>query len=289
MPAGNHVPTSQDCRVCHVTTGFLPGTFDHAGPETVGKQCMDCHDNVIAKGKTPTHEVTNQDCSACHDTAHHFLNATSIDHSTIASGCADSSCHGFANTSGTTTTASYKNHIPIISGSELDCVGCHTTNFGVTFSGATMNHSVVPVSTFACSSCHNNVNATGQATAHYTAAVNVVSGSKTTTTTLTCDACHNTTDVNWTPKFTHATSYYPGDHSTRKVSSCNQCHNDKTEQGNISSFESSTYAPSKYNPDCAACHESNFTKASHHKGDNLANFTDCYGSCHQHKVSSSSF
>jgi len=289
MPAGNHVPTSQDCRVCHVTTGFLPGTFDHAGPETVGKQCMDCHDNVIAKGKTPNHVVTNQDCSACHDTAHHFLNATSIDHSTITSGCADSSCHGIANTSGTTTTASYKNHIAIINaGTEVDCFNCHTTNFGVTFSGATMNHSVVPVSTFACSSCHNNVNATGQATKHYELPVKQQSNK-----VFTCDTCHNTTDVNWTPSYTnHASgSNYPGKHSTSRISAtaCTKCHKDKPEEGDIPSFESSTYTPS-----CAACHSGNYSKGAASSHTDLSTDRDCAGKCHNgsgphHRVSSSSF
>ncbi len=61
-----HIPTSEQCLLCHVTTAWLPARMDHTG---VTGLCGTCHNGTNASGKPPGHFVVAQDCNACHITA----------------------------------------------------------------------------------------------------------------------------------------------------------------------------------------------------------------------------
>jgi len=284
----NHVPTTQDCSVCHLgsptgtpayppyTPNFANGTFNHNGPEVVGKQCMDCHDGVTATGKPVGHLQTNQDCGACHTTTT-WLGASSVDHSTINSGCAASGCHQ-SGTTGVTDVTDDPNplpHIPVSNkGTEVDCIGCHTDK-GVSFANATMNHTVVTFE--GCESCHDGKHDSSNA-AHKTT---TKSSTHFVTSVATCASCHTST-TDWTQvSYKHTISTYPGDHSTRKVTSCSQCHTDKVPNADISTFPLSPYGTT-----CAACHASQGTRE--HGNPLPSSHYDC-GKSGCHRVSSSSF
>jgi hypothetical protein len=300
----NHVPTSRDCIACHTgypptASSFAGGTFDHNGPEMIGKQCMQCHNDSIAVGKTNfgtfKHITTSADCGACHSTVT-FANATAFDHTGVTSGCAASGCHA-SGTSGVTDVTDDPNplpHIPIVnSGNEVDCYGCHK-NAGGTFANATMNHAVVTFE--ACQSCHDGHHdgantahiATGKSSAHFV------------TTVAACASCHTSTTA-WTPVTASTYKHLPnppgyipvvpattGNHSATRVTKCVQCHTDTklgtvTVNGNadISTFPSATYGST-----CAVCHLAQYK--SGHGGTPPANKMNC-GQSGCHKVTSSSF
>jgi len=248
----NHLPTARDCRSCHASypptaTSFLGGTFDHAGPEMLGTQCMDCHNNSIAVGKSQGHVATNADCGACHSTDT-FAGATGFDHTGVVSGCQASGCHSAGNPSVTDVTDDPNPlpHIPISNGgTEVDCYYCHKSAGG-TFAAATMDHSVVTFE--ACENCHDG-NHDGANTAHV---VTPKSANHFVTAIDSCDSCHSSTTVWTTIAYRHVTNGgYPGDHSTRRITRCAQCHNNTPSNANISTFPSATYGST-----CAACHAS---------------------------------
>jgi len=310
----NHVTTSRDCISCH--TGYPPtvstytgtGSFDHAtAPEMAGKLCMDCHDGTIlgALGKqdaVPTHQVTSSDCGACHSTTA-FKPATSFDHTGVTSGCQASGCHTSGNPDVVDVTDDPNTlpHIPIMNGTEVDCINCHT-NPGGTFANATMNHTVVTFEP--CETCHGGTTSKydGANTAHMvtiqsTSHINNSSGSTKTISTITsCKTCHTSTS-DWTQvKYTHRSKtasppgYYPGDHNTGKVSSCTQCHKDSPPKYLISSFDSpvgrNNVSRPQYYPYCAGCHGA--TGEGQHGAPLSSSHYDCTGSgCH--KVNGTSF
>jgi hypothetical protein len=189
------VPTNADCAQCHVTTGFLPATFDHAG---IVDNCASCHGAGFATGKGPDHVATSQDCGVCH-TPTSFVPAT-FDHTGIVDNCA--SCHGV------TAVGMSPDHIP----TALDCSNCHTTS---TFAGAVFDHTGI---TGGCSTCHDGTTATGSEpqglTGHFI-------------TTAECEVCHS--PLGWAPiDFTHPPiSNYPGDHALNL--GCRSCHTDNDE------------------------------------------------------------
>lgn len=283
----NHVPTNRDCLNCHagyppVTSSFAGGTFDHSGPEMLGKQCMQCHDGVVATGKSQTHIATSADCGACHSTTT-FANATGFDHTGVTSGCQDSGCHYSGNPSVTDVTDDPNplSHIPIENaGSEVDCYACHK-NAGGTFTNATMDHSVVTFE--ACESCHDG-NHDGSNAAHI---VTTQSSTHMITSLSACASCHTSTTA-WTSiTYRHTGSGYPGDHSSRRITTCTQCHSDTHANEDISTFPSTALASdgsTPYGSTCAACHERN----SHHGRPVPVKYLSC-GKSGCHRVSSSSF
>ena len=285
----HHVPTSRDCSACHVghpptATSFAGGTFDHSGPEMTGKTCTNCHSGTIlgASGKPANHIVTNADCGSCHSTVT-FANATGFDHTGVTSGCQAGGCHA-AGTSGVmdVTDDPNRTHIPIVNaGTEADCYSCHK-NPGVSFAGASMDHTVVTFE--GCEFCHDGTHdganaahiATPQSSGHIV--------SKTPSNSITaCATCHTSTS-NWSlVSYRHsATGHYPGDHSTRRVTTCTQCHTDT----NPVLYEISTFDTSQYTPYCAVCHLSQYR--SGHGGTPDKNHEDC-GRSGCHRVSSSDF
>ena len=55
----NHIPTTDNCDVCHSTNSFTDGTtilMDHS--VVSNQQCVACHDNVTATGKPVFHPPT---------------------------------------------------------------------------------------------------------------------------------------------------------------------------------------------------------------------------------------
>ena len=277
----NHVPTTRDCVNCHTgyppaASSFAGGTFDHTGPEMVGKQCMQCHNGVIATGKSTNHIATNQDCGACHSTDT-FANATAFDHTGVTSGCQASGCHTSGNPSvvDVTDDPNPLPHIPIVNASvEVDCYACHK-NAGGTFANASMDHSVVTFE--ACESCHDG-NHDGANTAHV---ATTKSSTHFVTSIAACGSCHTSTTAWTTVAYHHTGSGYPGDHSTRRVTKCTQCHTDNIPSADISTFPDPTYGST-----CAVCHLSQYR--SGHGGTPSSSRMDC-GKSGCHRVSSSSF
>ena len=254
-PPPDHVPTSDDCSVCHATTGFLPATFDHSG---IVDNCSACHNQVFAIGKSDTHVLTNQDCGVCHNTTT-FTGAT-FDHTGIVDNC--ESCHN----GGTAIGKDAKTNPPHIA-TALDCHYCHTT---ATFIGGSWFHDASTAGQ--CDSCHSPGNgATPKSQTHLS-------------TTLQCDVCHST-DL-WEPFiFSHSPQGdYPGDH--RRDPGCSGCHG--------SSVTSTIPYPfNQYAPYCAACHANDFRSKDRHNGGKSGTVEqnkDCSGGgrgCH--RVSDSNF
>jgi hypothetical protein len=187
IPPPGHVPTNQDCVVCHQTTGFIPGGFDHTG---IVDNCSSCHGAGFAQGKPTDHVFTVQDCGVCHNTTT-FVGAV-FDHTGIVDNC--SSCHGV------TATGKDTDHLS----TSLDCHYCHTT---ATFVGGSWVHDSSTAGT--CDTCHNGSDADGKPNGHLN-------------TTEQCDVCHSTNA--WAPDiFAHDSSgNYPGDH--RNDPGCTGCH-----------------------------------------------------------------
>lgn len=217
VKSASHIPTTQDCDVCHVNTAFVPSTFSHAG---ITGNCQSCHDgsanNVAAGalGKTPNHSPTNgQDCGACHNTVS-FAGAT-FDHSGITSNCA--SCHG-DNATGASTKKN-PGHIP----TTQDCSVCHVPG---TFKPSTFSHNGIVDN---CSSCHGD---------NSTAAVTKKSAGH-VPTTQDCSLCHNTTAFAGA-RFDH----------TGIVDNCASCHDGATARGKT---PPPNHVPTTQ--DCSVCHQ----------------------------------
>jgi len=124
---------------------------------------------------------------------------------------------------------------------------------------ASFDHSLV---TGSCSSCHDNVRATGKPSGHFV-------------TSSECDDCHTT--VAWLPlSFVHRSPNYPGDH--RQALLCTDCHG-----GNSTTV---TWPFAAYQPDCAGCHANDFRSGPHRKTLTpetqyaVSELRDCTGACH---------
>jgi hypothetical protein len=143
-----------------------------------------------------------------------------------------------------------------------ECDLCHST---VSWIPANFNHDGV---TGSCSNCHDGATATGMDGSHFV-------------TSRQCDYCHDTNF--WTPLiFSHLSAGYPGDHRTNLI--CEDCHGGNTELA--------TWPAPQYQPDCAACHATDFKPSAHKKFENpdsfynLSELRDCTGACHQYTDSS---
>jgi len=215
---GNHMPTVQDCDVCHTSASFLaPTAFTHAG---ISGNCTSCHNGdfvgIGARAKSATHPVTTSDCGACHSISNNFNDGT-FDHTGITNNCA--SCHGDTTTA--TPVGPRKNigHLP----TTQDCSTCHTTG---TFVPATFDHTGI---TDNCTSCHGD-GATSAVTKKNPGHV---------TTSQDCSVCHNTS--------TFAGAAF--DH-TGITNNCVSCHDGATARGKT--------PPPNHLPttqDCYVCHQ----------------------------------
>ena len=140
IKAVDHLPTTQDCDVCHTNDAFSPSIFSHSG---ITGNCISCHDGnnvtVGARGTTPTHPATSgQDCGVCHNTVS-FADAT-FDHTGRVVNCVE--CHG-DNATGAVT----KKGIDHVTTAE-DCSLCHVPG---TFVNAVFDHTGIVDN---CASCH---------------------------------------------------------------------------------------------------------------------------------------
>jgi hypothetical protein len=142
---------------------------------------------------------------------------------------------------------------------------CETCHNDYSWFIVRFDHSTI---TAQCYTCHNNVFSTGQSAGHFV-------------TNIDCDECHNS--GSWLlMRYAHMSANYPGDH-TGSNPQCNDCH------ANSSSV---IWADSRFIPDCAACHVSDFMGSNQHRNDDVNLFVDCESSCHRpplHRVNDAGF
>ena len=83
----DHIATSNMCQSCHTPLGFALIPFvDH---QEVFENCSECHNGVLAIGKSEFHPPTVVECDQCHNTTH-FVNLEadgSFDHTSITRTC----------------------------------------------------------------------------------------------------------------------------------------------------------------------------------------------------------
>lgn len=210
-----HLPTSQDCHVCHTNVAFIPSIFNHSG---ISGNCASCHDGsannvaVGARGKTPTHPVTTEDCGVCHGLAGGSFANGVFDHTGRVDNCNE--CHA----DGATGASTKKNpgHVPTTE----DCSVCHVPG---TFTTAVFSHTGIVDN---CASCHDG----SVATATVKSATHIP-------TTEDCSVCHNTTAFAGA-RFDH----------TGVVDNCASCHD-----GIITIGKDGNHVPTSN--DCSVCHQ----------------------------------
>jgi len=284
----NHIPPSNDCGDCHITTSWSIARFDHAGIFT---GCISCHNGSTATGKNRDHIQSSDQCEMCHRTL--AWSPASFDHSTVTADCF--SCHN-----GSSATGKPRDHIQ----SSDRCEECHNTRSWSIAGG--FDHAGV---TGDCFSCHNGSSATGKPRdhiqssdrceeCHNTQSWSIAGGfdhagvtgdcagchnGRTATgmprnhfvTTVDCGECHNTST--WgSVQFTHSSPSYPGDHA-RSVG-CTDCHR--------SNSQAVTWEFGSYRPDCAGCHADDYRPGEHKKTESpetrydVGELRDCSGACH---------
>lgn len=228
-----HMPTTEDCGVCHSTGGtFATGFFLHTD---VVDNCASCHDGVITTGISANHVPTTQDCAVCH-TTETFVGAT-FDHTGIVGNCA--TCHDGVTATGKPVGVSDNTgkvivvtHIPTLD----DCSVCHDDTGS--FKSSTFLATVHPGISGGCEGCHNS----RMLPPTVTKSVNHLP------TDQDCDSCHTSTA--FTPaNFTHAGI-------SGNCASCHDGTNDATGAIGESVNHIATTA------DCGVCHNiASFTPA----------------------------
>jgi len=168
----------------------------------VSGACVDCHNSIIASGRTTTHIDTSDSCASCHSTST-WTPIIAVDHSEISSPSTCINCHNNIIAIGKNTS-----HVT----SSDSCVTCHSTN---TFIPAiAIDHTQVIGS---CESCHNNVISSGINPTHIS-------------TTNTCEACHS--NISFIPIIVV-------DHK-ETIGTCDSCHNSIIAMGKNASHISSS-------------------------------------------------
>jgi hypothetical protein len=308
MPTnGTHLTpiNGDDCDVCHTSPGgtFTTGIFVHSTAYLTAYQCMDCHNDVIAGGKTVDHIPTTDDCGVCHTTAIDtntglgvsFKGAT-VDHSGLTSGCAV--CHN-----GATAIDQPATHVPTPNG--VDCSVCHSTGGTVTpapFAPANNFAHQASTITAGCTSCHNG---------KYKLADNTVVKTKPSGTHIPaiddCGVCHDSTSIpdgfksaalfvnNVHPPITKGCggchtgqfppalgkSDTPAAHTPHVPTSqdCNLCHN------NVD-FSVSLFQHTGISNKCSTCHDGTYATSANALGkpaNHVVTSADC-GACHNIKA-----
>ena len=195
-PFYEHMPTNEDCNVCHTPGTFSTGTYDHAG---VTNGCNSCHNNVIGVGKLQNHIPTNpdnQDCADCHITTT-FAGAVFDHTSTNTNNCL--ACHD-----GNISKGKSFGHVA----TNQNCSTCHVINNGFSTFAGTFLHDTNTVSDN-CASCHNTGIAQPKKTNHIPAKAE-------------CYQCHVDTNFGG-----FASNTFLGDAHTRIISGCEGCHVDR--------------------------------------------------------------
>jgi hypothetical protein len=245
----NHITASfpQDCSLCHTTSAWTGGVFNHA---------------ATGFALTGLHMSPPTPCVSCHAGNNYTLTAAST---------ACYGCHVTAWQSTTTLGGAVPNHIA--ASFPTDCSLCHTTS---TFLGSVFNHNatIFPLTGFhataavTCAMCHVNNNFTTlptdcygcHATAYNTTTnpAHAAAGFPTT-----CATCHTT--AAWTgATFNH--TYFPLNHGSANgvcatchqnpanylVFQCTQCHGG----GNAANFSHPNVGGYVYNSvNCYQCHK----------------------------------
>jgi hypothetical protein len=264
--AANHLPTGQDCDVCHTVAGFGPPTnFAHQG---ISGNCASCHDGspdfvaLGARGKTPSppHPVTGSDCAVCHNTTD-FADAF-VDHTSpalLSARC--DSCHNGIAAIG---KSAKPNHVTTTE----DCRVCHTA--GGAFKPAIFDHRGIVDN---CASCHNGIDATGTAAKINPPHIPI---------TQDCSACHTPT------AFANAHFDHQG-----IVNNCVTCHDGFFAEGKhnnhvptngdcVDCHQTTGFVPAAFDhagivDNCASCHDAGF--ATPKKTNHVDTNQDC-GVCH---------
>lgn len=220
----SHIPTVDECDVCHNTQAWIPASLPGGVPDHalfVGN-CINCHNGATASGKAPGHINTTDLCDACHQPAPALwapVAASAVDHTQVIGTCV--SCHN-----NTTAPGKGPNHF-----NTTDvCDACHLSGPApwAPVPASSVDHNEV---LGLCSSCHDNVLATGKGPNHVQ-------------TTAECDSCHNTQA--WIPA-TGGTGGVP-DHSTFAPGSCSSCHDGVNASGKHATHITSSDM-------CDACHQ----------------------------------
>jgi len=224
-----HIPTAQDCSVCHTPARFVGTVFKHAGIDV--KNCALCHNGTISLGKDQFHLPTTNDCSLCHGTDFTTF-ATGQFHKnvTVTSNC--ETCHNGVIAAGKTIST----HIP----TDDDCVVCHSVG---AFRPSKFYSDVHVNITSGCADCHTGL---------YSTITLKVSGkpSNHIETSIQCESCHNLTAFAPVKTVDH----------TQVIGVCSGCHN-----GTIARGKSDFHIPTS--SECNTCHTTlaflpaNFTHA----------------------------
>jgi len=245
----NHLATSNTCQTCHTPQGFPIIPFvDH---QEVFANCSECHNGVLAIGKSEFHLPTVVECDNCHNTTS-FLELAldgSFDHTGISSSC--SVCHNGTVAIGKTDTTIHQN-------TDSDCVFCHTT---VSFLGAYPDHTGPEVlgAGITCESCHNGTIATGKIDTPNPPHIS---------TSLDCSACHNTAN------FADAFVDHTGPAVTGAGITCDSCHDGIAATGKPTTGHLITL------DDCDVCHTPGGTFAGGIFDHVAAGVVDNCASCH---------
>jgi hypothetical protein len=186
----------RECQVCHTTTGWTPGTFNHATTQfpLTGRHatavCADCHQSGVYGGLSTA-------CYSCHTSD--FQSTTNPPH---VSGNLSHECQTCHTTSvWAPSTFNHANTLFPLTGehAHVQCSECHQNG----------QYHGLPT---ACNSCHSGAfNAT-------TNPPHVASGFP-----RECQMCHATTG--WSPaSFNHAATQFPltGRHATIVCADCHQ-------------------------------------------------------------------
>ena len=201
-----HLVTTEECDICHTTNAWLPATIGSGGtPDhtTFVGNCINCHDGVIASGKSNNHITSSTVCDACHQKFPALwtpVAPAAVDHAQTIGTCA--SCHNGIIASGKSAT-----HIA----SSLICDACHQPGPvpWQPVANSAVDHAQV---IGACFDCHNGTIAGGK------------SGSHITTSNL-CEACHQPAPTLWTTVPNSAVDH------TQVIGVCSSCHNGTTATG----------------------------------------------------------
>ncbi len=250
----DHIPTTQDCYICHLKDTFAaPTIFTHSG---ITGNCVSCHDgtNVAlgALGLSNDHIVTTQDCNACHNIS--GFTPAFVDHEgpdVVGKRC--DTCHGVS------ATGKNDGHV----NTTEDCATCHVPG---TFSNAIFDHTGIVDN---CASCHDGVAATGMSGNHIPV-------------TQDCSVCHNPTafagaKYDHTGITNNCSTCHDGKITIGKDNNhvptnedCNQCHV-------TAAFIPATFDHAGIVDNCRSCHDGVF--ASGKTNDHVLTNQDC-SVCH---------
>jgi hypothetical protein len=266
----NHVPTTEDCGVCHGVGGgnFADGIFDHTG---IVDNCAECHGengNGTGLGKPVNHLPTTADCSECH-TPGTFTTGIFNHDPSVVDPVACTSCHNDVITAGKPV-----NHIPTTE----DCRACHLNT--TTFTGTAFNHLGIDVNN--CTLCHDSNIAIGKMDNHIP-------------TQDDCSVCHIDTNANgFASNATFLNAVHPG-----FTTGCQSCHVSRilpaaskpvihvpTTRDCYTCHTNDVFVPSTFNhtginSNCALCHDGlhDAAGAIGKPATHIATISDC-GVCH---------